>query len=172
MFAAAMNNMAAYQLLLANNANVNLKNLNEETAQDIIDSQKKLHNNTTTQQPIASPHPSMITLQVPDQPRHKKSPDVMSTPTIFFSPVLSPVTPLAFHHQIFFPSDFSPGHLMSPMNFGTYRPLEMAQTPMMQFPINFSHVPMYSPCLNERIDPSSMTCFMECSGEMVTQSPV
>lgn len=180
MFAAALNNMAAYQLLLTNNANPNLKNVNQQTAQDIVNSLKQ--QNPATPQPMVTqnhPPPPMITLQPPmqQQQRPKTSSNVMSTPTFFISPMISPIAPhMAFHHQVFFPPDFSPGRVFSPMNLNGYASPDMHYQGQPQILSPFAHVtqiPFYpSPHLNERIDPMNGCRFVEYNPDTVAKSPV
>lgn len=146
MFAAAINNMAAYQLLLANGATSNLKNVNGQMAKDM------LLDNTKSSNQISDSYYNY------NQVRQKRSSN-MSPAAFILSPHLSPITPLAIphQHQIFFPPDFS-GRLLSP-TMSLYRSPDMhfqiATTPL---PGQYTPVPVFSPCLNECIPPHSISC--------------
>lgn len=178
MFAAALDNMAAYQLLISNNANPNSKNVNGQTALDVImhNKQPKGHpngNGNMHQSPVI-PAPVITISQVPQQPaiinlasnlseRYRKSSGFSSSPSWFVSPNLSPLTPLSYSHQIFFPHDFSPSRLLSPINMCPHN------NHFNTFISHSPHVPYNSPCMNYRID--DMNKFLAYNSDSPTHSP-
>lgn len=156
MFAAALDNMSAYQLLLSANANPSSKNVNQHSAQDIVcyNRHPKDHNQKLPSTPVTPVNPIPPLLAVP-LPRSRVSSGLMSpTPGWFFSPHVSPVSPFPYHqhHQVFFPPDFSPGTpvaVFSPHEMHHYQG-HHAQTPGFLSP--FVQHPFYSPFLNERMN--------------------
>lgn len=158
MFAAALNNMAAYQLLLTNGANANLQSINQQIAQDML----PINNKSPKQAAHSCNNNSNRQGNFLEPSRARKSSNLISPPTFFISPQISPVTPLAFqHHQFFFPADFC-GQIFSPaamtlchhrsspeMHYQIASPMP---PPLPSTPHQFhAHVPVFSPFLNERI---------------------
>ncbi|XP_017783330.1 PREDICTED: ankyrin repeat and SAM domain-containing protein 6-like [Nicrophorus vespilloides] len=126
MFAAINRNPIFSKLLLNIGANVNCKNINGETAHDILVRKQEVK----VQQPVVQPQqqpppqpppqqvvynqqPNLVYLQPPNPHFMRKSSEVL-TPNIILSPNMSPIPPMSYHPQVFFPPEFMQHHIMPP----------------------------------------------------------